>query len=291
MSTAGYITVARGDIRYAEMAVDMALSLREFSAEPIVLAADAQSMAHVRGRYRGVFDDVVLLPARYGAEGRTSKFGLGEVTPLDRSVFIDADTLVLADPGDVLAQAMDADFLMMGTYRTAETNAAHHGFSVAGLIRDFGLERYFSNHSGAFAFEREHGRRFLAECYAVYSEQLYRPHRRMRGFVGDELAFGVVAGRRGVTIMRDPFPVYWPDELRQLRPDNRAKPFCHFYASPPAEALDWLMAGVLDRRRRRDLPGDPVAHWRRKAAVGRFKMMTDRVADTVHRALRFGQSR
>lgn len=285
------MTVARGSIRYAEMAVDMALSLRDWSTEPIILAADSASLAHVRDTYPRVFDDVVLLPARYGAEGRTSKFGLAEVTPLDRTLFIDADTLVLSDPGDVLDQAREADFLMMGSYRTAETDAAHHGFSVAGLIRDFGLERYFSNHSGAFAFERACGRSFLAECFRVYSEQLYRPSRRIRGFVGDELAFGVVAGRRGVTIMREPFPVYWQDELLQLRPDNRPKPFCHFYTSPPAEALDWLMAGVLERRRQFDVPGDSVAHWKRKAAVGRFKVMTDRVADTLHRTLRRGQSR
>ena len=291
MTATGYITVARGAIRYAEMAVDMALSLRDWSAEPIILAADAESLAHVRRNYPRVFDDIVLLPARYGAEGRTSKFGLGEVTPLDRTLFIDADTLVLSDPGDVLDQARNADFLMMGTYRTAETRATHHGFSVAGLIRDFGLERYFSNHSGAFAFERACGRGFLADCYEVYTEQLYRPSRRIRGFVGDELAFGVVAGRRGVTIMREPFPVYWPNELRQLGPDNRPKPFCHFYASPPAETLDWLMAGVLERRLRHDVPGDSVAHWKRKAAIGRFKIMTDRVADTLHRALRRGRNR
>lgn len=285
------MTVARGAVRYAEMAVDMALSLRDWSSEPVILAADAESLAHVRRTYPRVFDDVVLLPPRYGAEGRTSKFGLAEVTPLGRTLFIDADTLVLSDPGDVLDQARNAEFLMMGTYRTAETSASHHGFSVAGLIRDFGLQRYFSNHSGAFAFERACGLDFLAECYEVYAGHLYRPSRRIRGFVGDELAFGVVAGRRGVTIMREPFPVYWPNELRQLGPDNHPKPFCHFYASPPAETLDWLMAGVVERRLRHDVPGDSVAHWKRKAAVGRFKIMTDRAADTLHRALRGGRSR
>lgn len=285
MGDIGFITVARGDVGYVEMAVDLALSLREHHREPIAVLVDAAAEAHVRAHFPRVFDAVLRLPPGHD-HGWACKFALAEATPFEHTVFVDADTLVLRDLDDVLAQARDADMLMMGKFRTAETTEVHHGFSIRGLISDFELERYFDNHSGAFVFRRAPGRRFLAECREVYDRDLYRPSRRMRGLVGDELAFGIVAGRRGVSIMREPYPVYWSNELAELRSDRRWKPLCHFHAAPGPEAMDWLMAEVSARRAAAGLPDTSVDYWRRKAGRGRFMAMTERWANRLYRGWR-----
>lgn len=286
---AGFMTIAYGSVGYAEMAIDMALSLRPWNAGPIVLAADPENIEHVRNLAPKVFDDIVVLPARYGANGRTSKFGLGEVTPFAHTVFIDADTLIVADPRPILEHAQATEFLMMGKYMTSETSEKHHDFSVQGLIEAFSLQTYFRNHSGAFGFERAYGRRFLSQCYETYVNRLYTVERRLKGFVGDELAFGVVGGQMPLSIMRQPFPVYWPDELIALEVGRYPKPFCHFIAPIAAGTLDTLMAEVGTRREQHGIAGNSTKIWRQKAAPKPVKPRQtplDMLKRTISNALR-----
>ncbi|HTR87342.1 MAG TPA: hypothetical protein VMI56_22860 [Reyranella sp.] len=238
------------------MAVDMALSLRQWHDEPIAIAGDAKAESYISGKYPGLFDHVVRLPA-LGPIGHAHKFSLAEVSPFRRSMFIDADTIVLGDLRAALAGVEDADFAMIGEFHAAPTDEVHHGIPVRTLIRDFGLDRYFSNHSGAFVFDRSYGRRFLAECMDVWRHEMSSPLRRM----SDELSFGVAAARRGMVRMAEPYPCYWTDELRQLRPDNRWKPLCHLFKPPPPHVMAWLMAEVVARRRQSGLASLSVSHW------------------------------
>ena len=265
MSQLGFITVALGRPSYAEMAIDLALSAREFHDLPFALVADAALAAYVRTQYPGVFDEIRVLPDVY-RKGHACKFALAELTPFARSVFIDADTLVLAPMHALLDDALAADILMMGSYRDRTTERVHHGFAVRGLMQRYGLERYFINHSGAFAFETTHGRAFLREGLDVYLHEMADLQRWARfRHIGDELAFGIVGGRRGVTIMREPFPIYWSNELAELTTAHRWKPLCHFHDAPAPAALDWMMHEVGARRRARGFPLRSEPHWRAKA--------------------------
>ena len=285
----GYMTIAYGSVGYAEMAIDMALSLRPWNAGPIVLAADPENVKHVRNLAPKVFDDIVVLPARYGSNGRTSKFGLGEVTPFTHTVFIDADTLVVADPRPILEHAKTTEFLMMGEYLTSGTSEKHHRFPVQDLIEAFSLKTYFKNHSGALGFERVYGRKFLSHCYETYVERLYTLERRLKGFVGDELAFGVVGGQMPLSIMRQPFPVYWPHELSALEVGRYPKPFCHFIAPIAAGTLDTLMAEVIARREQHGIAGNSTTIWRQKVAPKPVKPRQtplDVIKRTISSALR-----
>jgi hypothetical protein len=265
MSDLGFITIALGKPAYAEFAVDLALSARAFHDLPFALVADAGLKSYVEARYPGVFDVICLLPDGF-QKGDACKFALAEVTPFKRTVFIDADTLVLAPLNTLLREAEAADVLMIGAYRDHSTDQVHHGFSVRGLMKRYGLERYFDNHSGAFAFEIEQGRAFLragADIYLREMADLQRWSRFRR--IGDELAFGIAGARRRVAIMSEPFPIYWSNELAALTSDNRWKPLCHFHDSPAPAALDWLMREVAERRAARGFPALSEPAWRAKA--------------------------
>ncbi|TCT03513.1 hypothetical protein [Aquabacter spiritensis] len=273
MSDLGFITIARRDTSYSEMAVDLALSLRDFCSHPIALVADDHNAAFVQGLYPRVFDAIIPLPERYQAgTGVAAKYAMAELTPFSRTIFIDADTLVLSAMPDLLQEAARADVLMMGVYCDARSTLVHHGFSVRKLIATCGLDRYFKNHSGAFAFETKSGRDFFNECLKTYEDELCDLRRRSRiRRVEDEIPLGIVGGRRGVTIMREPFPIYWSRELAALRADNRWKPLCHFHNAPAPSALEWLMREVSQRRRAHGLPAQSTAAWLRKARSSQRK--------------------
>jgi hypothetical protein len=264
-SEIGFMTLAVGLPDYAEMAVDMALSLREWHDEPLAIAVDAPMEAYIAKRYPTVFDTVVRLPATV-PPGWGCKLAIAEVSPFLRTVFVDADVIVLGSLDTVLADAERADFAMMGEYHTAPTSERHNGVPMEAVIRDFGLSRYFHNHSCNFVFERDYGRRFLAECLDVWLNRLSSPSRRPFEGFGDEVAFGIVAARRGMVSMREPYPVYWPAELHALRSNDRWKPLLHLYDLPPHRVMKWLMTEVVARRREARFGNLSIGHWLRKPA-------------------------
>lgn len=257
------LTVACGPRAFTEMAVDLALSLREHDGSRVTLIADEHARALALRCYPQVFEQIVRLPAGYDF-GHACKFSLAEVTPYEHNLFIDADTLALSSIEPIWACAEHAGFAMMGTHRTRETDEHHHGFAIRDLIDEFALSTYFDNHSGAFYFEREHARPVLRECLDVY-RALFRWRRRLRGMVGDEIAFGIVGGRRRMQRMHEPYPVLWAKELLALRPGDAPKPLCHFHAPPSEAALDWLMHEVARRRSAAGLREDSTMYWRAKA--------------------------
>lgn len=259
-SEIGFMTLAFGSPDYAEMAVDMALSLREWHSEPLAIAVDDPTAAYIADRHPTVFDMVLRLPKDV-PPGWASKLAIAEVSPFARTVFIDADIIVVGALHSLLADAERVDFAMIGGHLKSPTAELHAGVPIQDLIRQFGLARYFGNHSGTFVFERDYGRRFLAECSEVWSKELSLRPRRPSEFLSDELAFGVVAARRGMVTIRNT-PVYWWWDFQEPRPFTW-KPLCHLNQPPPHRTMKWLMAGAAERRRRAGLSAS-IAHWLRK---------------------------
>ncbi|MGB1780120.1 MAG: hypothetical protein ACPHQP_11245, partial [Longimicrobiales bacterium] len=75
--TRGYLTLATGSPRYLEMAVDMALSLREHTGHPIGLVCDEVIAEMTMSSYATVFDTVSPIGADF-RNGRALKYGVAE---------------------------------------------------------------------------------------------------------------------------------------------------------------------------------------------------------------------
>jgi hypothetical protein len=124
----GYLTLAARDPVYLEMAVDMALSLREHTALPIALAADEALGVRAQTRYAGIFDVVTLIPQRF-REGRALKYGTAEASPFEETMFVDADCIVLASMDDRWSALERSELAMTGELLTTDEDRRHHGFS------------------------------------------------------------------------------------------------------------------------------------------------------------------
>lgn len=105
----GLLTIAFGHRRYARMAVDLARSIRlRDPTTPLAVATDLDATF-----FRGCFEHVVPWQARY-ASYFERKFDLGAMSPFDRTLFLDADCLVLRPLADVFAAFDDHDFSVAG---------------------------------------------------------------------------------------------------------------------------------------------------------------------------------
>lgn len=260
----GYLTMAVGKPRYVEMGVDMALSLREHTELPIAIAVDAALEPLVTEQYGKVFDAIQRVPDRF-LTGRALKYGTAAATPYDETMFVDADCFVL-DSLDGLWSILDqTEIAMIGQRLTPADEQNHHGFSTRKLMRVFRLEHYLKTNSGLFVFRREAGIGFMEECLDCYLNEA-RP--KLRGsllfgrWLGDEIAFGIVGGRRGISEFPEPLPMYWPPEFDGIDLDHPAKPLLHMIWPPRPETLDTLIARAGARRRAAGVPGDADLHWR-----------------------------
>ncbi len=263
MKDRGYLTLAARDPRYLEMAVDMALSLRAHTDLPVALAADEELGRAARTRYAAVFSTVTRLPERF-LSGRALKYGTAEASPFDETMFVDADCIVLGSLDHLFAALERTDMAMTGEQLSASEDREHHGFSTTSLIRRFGLETYLKTNSGLFCFRRAPAIGIMEECLACYRDEVIRQLRwraLFGGWLGDEIAFGIVGGRRKLGTFPKPDAMYWPEEIAALDLGRPTKPLLHMLWPLEPEQLAQLVEGTEARRHAAGVPGDASAHW------------------------------
>ncbi len=284
----GYLTMAVRSEHYLEMAVDMALSLREHTRLPLAIAVDDILGPVVSARYADVFDSVVAVPPRF-LDGRALKYGCAEASPFEETIFVDADCVVLGSL-DGLADALSQhDFAMLGELLTKDDDQMHHGFSTRALMSRFGLDRYLKSNSGLFCFKKPAAIEIMDDCLKCYLTEA-RPALRgsilMGRWLGDEIAFGIVGGRRRLGTLPPPAPMYWPREIEQLDYRKPTKPLLHMLWPLPHAALEALVADTIARRRLAGVPGDSGHHWRREAQSLEWMARRHRIRDRLARPLR-----
>jgi hypothetical protein len=265
------------------MAVDMALSLREHTSLPVAVACDEPLAALAKERFTAAFDEVTLLPERFRG-GRIRKFGVAEATPFQETVFIDADCIVLGSLDAAFRSLGEAPMAMLGEQLTLDDDENHHGFSTRALMKRFHLQRYLKTNSGIFCFSREPALDIMEACRTCFLEEA-EPSLKwsilLGRWLGDEIAFGIVGGRRGVGTLPPPAPMYWPQEFDAIDLEAPAKPLLHFIWPPSDALMERLLEGMRRRRRAAGVPGDAEASWRREVvklrAMKRRRLWLERI--------------
>jgi hypothetical protein len=284
----GYLTMAVRSEHYLEMAVDMALSLREHTELPVAIAVDDVLGPVVSARYTSVFDSVVAVPPRF-LDGRALKYGCAEASPFEETIFVDADCVVLGRLDRLVDALANDDFAMLGEQLTTDDDQMHHGFSTRALMTRFGLDRYLKTNSGLFCFRKPAAIEIMddcLECYLTEARPALRGSILMGRWLGDEIAFGIVGGRRRLGTLPPPAPMYWPREIERIDLESPAKPLLHMLWPLPEAALERLVADTGARRRRAGVPGDSGLHWRREARSLEWMARRQRIRDRLAHPLR-----
>lgn len=260
----GFVTMAVGSRRFLEMGVDMALSLREHTTLPTALVADEGIAADAKQRYPTVFDAVEILPDRF-RDGRALKYGLAAASPFAQTAFIDADCLVLGPVDHVWSELEGQDALFIGELLTEQDDENHHGFSTRSLIRTFDLDRYLKTNSGFFVFRTEAMGPIMdemADCYLHEARPKLRWQIALGRWLGDEIAIGIVGGRRQLGTLPKPAEMYWPDEFEGLDFDAPTKPLLHWIWPLSAAQFERATEDARARRSKHGVHDSGSAHWR-----------------------------
>lgn len=258
-SLKGYLTLAIGP-DFAEMAVDMALSLRVYHKEPISCVVDLPTKIYIDSNYSGVFENLLLLE-NSSKLGRTRKFLAAKLSPYEETIFLDADIIILNHINQ-LWESKRGNITMIGEYVDEKKNRIHHGFSSSFLMEKFNTTKYLKSNSGCFYFNKKSADFFNAciKNYKILNQEEFKNH----GKIGDELAFGVTAHDYDVKIFNIyPSLMMWDDKLIKLQPKlaNYLTPICHFIAPIPKKTLKWIVGECKKRRLKANIKKDGTNVW------------------------------
>jgi hypothetical protein len=167
----GYLTLAVDLQKYVELAINLAMSLRIVDPKrPICLVHDAKvRLPQDVERY---FDDFMLIREDPAYVGVMYKILLHHHTPYERTMFVDADCVMVREGVDSYWSAFaGTGFNVLGSKLTRGRWGGH---DVTRVLRRFHAPFLVSMNSGVFYFDR--GAR--ADRFFALADHLYREHAR-----------------------------------------------------------------------------------------------------------------
>ncbi len=198
-SLEGYLTLALGHPRYLSMAMNLARSLRYFDpGRPVCLVHDgAVAITGAASRLFDYFVDLTPLP---GYVGCLNKIRAYEATPFERTMYVDADCLLVKD--DISRQWNRISSTYFAMTGEKKTSGRWNNLDVERVCRELALPYVVQMNSGVFGFSRcaESARFFerLKSLYREHRDMLSNIHQSRAGQYADEPFFGTAMGEFGI---------------------------------------------------------------------------------------------
>jgi hypothetical protein len=201
----GYVTLATGARRYFDMACMFALSARlNDRKRAVCLVTDERS--EVPPYVFQLFHSVVKLADNPVHVGCTNKIRLYEASPFQRSMYVDADCLLVKRNIDAIwTAARGMYFTMTGDKRTS---GQWNRLNIAEACTLFRVPYVVQMNSGVFYWERSDATRsFFArvnELFDHHRNEVSNLHQGRAGQFADEPLFGLAMGEHAITPLSTP---------------------------------------------------------------------------------------
>jgi hypothetical protein len=191
----GYITLALDRQIYYDMAVNLARSVRYFDkARPICLLHNAEiTIDDLAG---SCFDYIIEMPHKEGYLGCANKFRVFEHSPFEKSMYIDADCMMVLNDIDRHWRRCTGYFSITGD---KTTSGKWYDLDIAKVCANFGIPYVVEMNSGVFVFDKsaEAAKFFdhLDGLFANHRNSLSKIHQGREGQYADEPLFGTAMGQ------------------------------------------------------------------------------------------------
>jgi hypothetical protein len=205
----GYVAIAFDDARYLDIAANLALSLRRHDRRPISVLVNPA--VQVKPAYAGVFDQVITAPDDPALRGAMNKARLFDLTPYDRTLYIDSDCLLFSPRIEFFWRKYRGHAFAVEGHRQTEGPVFACSLGVkdaATLCKLLNLPFLTVFNAGVMYFERTAGSK------AVFDKvmEIYRgPHRdavsyqyKHAGEYADEPFFGAALASLGIAPFEPP---------------------------------------------------------------------------------------
>lgn len=213
-SKSGIVILAGGSPFYGRMALMLAGSIKRVSPKAsISLICTDSAKTHILNDIKKVFDKVIHLPqkAYQGKEGTSyfrAKLFMYELSPYDRTIFLDADMVWMIKPAEGLFKELEGvSFTIQNRGKSKDSQWGEN----EEMLEKFGKDGVHSIHSEFMYWEKsKEVKALFAEAVKFYDRPTVKVKKSIGGVVPDELALTLAMHEKGINPHQDFYtPVFW----------------------------------------------------------------------------------
>jgi hypothetical protein len=273
----GFITLACGTA-FAEMAIDLALSVKEFQSEPISILVDSAAKKRlIKNNGLSLFDELIEINSTIHPWGM--KIVAAQHAPYAENIFIDADVILRRPTGFFDTFTVGA-VAMYGAYMTPEDDFLTY-YHSSEIFREFEISRYFWATSGIFQFRRPDADSFFNSCATFYQHGIKRHPQFISDSLPDELVFGIQSDRFPIDAIKCETLHPWPmaNTFHEVHWSDLTWPTVHVFGKLNDDFMADFLKTICSRRQRFKIPETSAQHWMAKSRPnpGLWRKITHRL--------------
>lgn len=230
---------------YGCMALNLACSIK--SVEPdtqIAIVHDDIALTHLTGAQRSTFTHLIPLPPEYRT-GFGVKLHLDQLTPFDRTLYLDVDMLWLSKkPSELFAGLSGFNIITEGD-SNSPNNKYYFWADPQEIKREYGVEKVWQTRSEVIYFERD--------CKVFNMARALKPETRLKTirmfgtWIPDELYFNIAMAVTGIDPQTPKWmPAYWARLHGEVMPNSRDYYRDYYLLSFGSNAASGIMKRAYD---------------------------------------------
>lgn len=209
MLTKGIILIATGHAGYGQLAYNLACSIKAVENIDIAVVHSGAALSHLSDNQRQVFTKVIELPNDF-ADGFGAKLHLDQLTPFDKTLYLDADMLWLGkNPYDLFKELDGVQFTIITEGSSESVNNKYYFWAELSEIQAaYKVEKVWQIRSEVIYFEK--GTKVFKESRKLKPETKLKTIRMFGDKIPDELYFNIACAVLDVSPhVANWMPAYW----------------------------------------------------------------------------------
>ncbi len=244
MLSKGIVLIATGHPNYAKMAYNLAMTIK--AVEGVQIAVIHDGLPHLTPEQKSIFDLTIQLPGEY-RKGFGAKLHLDELTPFEKTLFLDVDMLWLGwKPSRLFDELAGVGFTSITEGHSDAINYKYYFWADPAEIKTaYKVDKVWQIRSEVMYFEK--GTKIFKKARELKPENKLKSIRKFGPLIPDELYFNIAAAILNI----DPHvpnwnPAYWPRMHGEVIPTLKELNNSYYLLSFGSNTVSPAMKKVYD---------------------------------------------
>lgn len=215
----GIILISTGHANYGKMAYNLAITIKGVESIPIAVVHDHTSLAHLNDKQKEVFDFMIEMPGAF-AKGFGAKLHLDQVTPFDKTLYLDVDMLWLGlKPSDLFKELDGVDFSIITEGTSDNPNNKYYFWADPKEIKEaYKVDKVLQTRSEVIYFEK--GTKVFKKARELKPQLKLKTIRMFGEHIPDELYFNIATALLETKPHKEKWmPAYWSRLNNEIMPN------------------------------------------------------------------------
>jgi len=215
----GILLIATGHAEYGKMAYNLALTIKSIEQVPVAVIYSGSSLSHLNQDQLKMFDFIIELPNEFRT-GFGTKLHIDQLSPFDKTLFLDADMLWLGKkPSELFDELNGVQFTCITEGDSDNINQKYYFWADLQEIKDaYKVDKVYQTRSEVIYFEK--GTKVFRKARELKPENKLKTIRKFGDAIPDELYFNISLALLNVSTHTEKWmPSYWNRLHNEIMPN------------------------------------------------------------------------